>query len=272
MSTYLQSPPSEVNSSSPIPLPSGSETSLDGITPNNSTHPRCYSGGVLFKQANSNGYAAGVQLPCKSWNCPICGPKKGKQVWKRLSQSEASFSRMVTLPFAIGETHNRTWEEAIADSGKTLNSFLTSLRRIYSHFKYFWVREIGEKSNMVHFHMLVDRYIPQRLLSKLWARAGGGTIVDIRRGKKSYVFKYMVKYSPLPQRVQNCLKGKRRWSASRFLLIPPPKSDGRYSGWTWVSRGAVERLVSSTFMEYLGDQEGLMSFKCPMLGQKGCFT
>jgi len=265
MNTNLQSLPSEVNSSQ-------SETSLDRLIPNNSTEKHCLCGGLLIKQANTHGYAAAVQLPCKSWNCPICGPKKGKQVWKRLSQSEVQLNRMVTLPFAIGENHNRTWQEAIEESGKTLNSFLTSLRRVYSRIRYFWVREIGGKSNMVHFHMLVDRYIPQSLLSALWARAGGGTIVDIRKGQKAYVFKYMVKYSPLSQEVQNCLKGKRRWSASRFLLTPPPKSNGQYSGWTWVSRGHVVRLVASTFMEYVGDQEGLMSFKCPMLKQEGCFT
>lgn len=258
---------SGVNSDAPL-----SETSLDSLTPNNSTEPFCCKGGVLFKQANSHGYAAAVQLPCKSWNCPICGPKKGKQVWKRLQDSAVTLDRMITLPFAIGTSHGRTWEEAIAESGRTLNSFLTSLRRACSGISYFWVREIGKKSNMVHFHMLVDRFIPQKLLSRLWAKAGGGSVIDIRKGNKSYLFKYMVKFSPLPQEVQNCLKGKRRYSCSRGLLVPAPRSTGRYSGWTWVSPQQLIRLVESSFVHYLGESDGLLSFKCPMLKEKECFT
>lgn len=269
MQTVTLSPP-EVNSHSEITaqvsLPdSQSETSLDCLTQNNSTEKHCQCGGLLIKQANSHGYVAAVQLPCKSWNCPICGPKKGKQVWKRLADSPVSLERMITLPFAIGTQHGRTWQEAIAESGVVLNSFLTSLRRAYSHISYFWVREIGTKSNMVHFHMVVDRYIPQKLLSHWWERAGGGKITDIRKGDKNYLFKYLVKYYPLPQVVQNCLKGKRKYSSSRNLLAPTPGPSCRYSGWTWVPRGRLIALEASSFLRYLGESDHLLSFKCPML-------
>lgn len=252
--------------------PSPSETSLDSLTENNSTSPFCNQGGLLFKQANSHGYAAAVQLPCKSWNCPICGPKKGKQVWKRLKDAPVVLDRMITLPFAIGQHHGRTWEEAIAESGKTLNSFLTSMRRACSGLKYFWVREIGKKSKMVHFHVLIDRYVPQSVISRLWERAGGGSVVDIRKGKPDYLFKYMVKFEPMPQEVQNCLKGKRRWSCSRHLLLPLVRAFGRFSGWTWVAKGRIVAMESCGFMTYLGEADALLSFRCPMLAAKECFT
>jgi len=265
MRTYLQHPAPKSN-------PSPSETSLDRLTPNNSTEKFCNKGGVLFKRANSRGYAAAVQLPCKSWNCPTCGPKKGKQVWKRLEQSEVKLDRMITLPFAIGSQHQRTWEEAISQSGSVLNSFLTSLRRVFSHINYFWVREIGAKSNMVHFHLLVDRYMPQKLLSRLWAKAGGGSVIDVRKGAPAYLFKYLVKFCPQSLEVQKSLKGKRRYSCSRGALCPAIRSSGRYSGWTWVSRGLLVDMNAAGFLLYLGEQNGLMSFKCPMLKQKECFT
>jgi hypothetical protein len=160
-----------------------------------------------------------IPVYCGRWDCPNCARQKGKKAWMRIKNSPAGeFQRLLTLPFYVGST--RTWQEAIGTSGRTLNAFFVSLRRIFPGFRYVWVREVGKKNNMVHFHVLVDRFLPKTLLSRLWARAGGGYIVDVGqiRTSPSYVSKYLVKSSEYPMEVQIALSGKRRYSASRGLL------------------------------------------------------
>lgn len=156
---------------------------------------------------------------CGRWDCAYCCRQKGRKIWKKIKSSPAgSFSRLLTLPFYVGP--GRTWEEAIATSGSVLNRFFTSLRRVIPLLRYVWVREVGRKSLMVHFHVLVDRYLPKSLLSRLWMRAGGGYIVDIGmiRSSASYVCKYLAKFPGYPASVNQALSGKRRYSYSRGLL------------------------------------------------------
>lgn len=161
-------------------------------------------------------------VKCGKWECRTCGPRKGRRVCARLQKSEEvkRLNRLLTLPFRISTQRN--WEQAIAESGAVLNRFFVSLKRVFRGIRYFWVREVGKKSHMVHFHVLVDRYLPKSLLSRLWASAGGGSIVDITllRHSPSYVWKYLAKFQDLPQEVWRALRGKRRYSCARSLLAP----------------------------------------------------
>jgi hypothetical protein len=179
---------------------------------------------------------------CGRWDCAYCCRQKGKKAWVKIKNSEArDFHRLLTLPFRIGI--GRSWEQAIADSGSTLNRFFTSLRRKFRGIKYVWVREVGSVSNMVHFHILVDRYLPKPLLSRMWDQAGGGYIVDIGmiQTSASYVCKYLAKLAFLPREVLTALTGKRRYSSSRGMLYTIPRSS-LWSGATfqtvspWLSR------------------------------------
>jgi hypothetical protein len=140
---------------------------------------------------------------------------------------------MMTLPFRIGES--RTWEEAIAESGSILNGFFTSLKRVYPGLRYYWVREIGRKSNMVHFHVQIDRYIPRPIISAIWERVGGGFVADIRIKGMGYSLKYLAKYAEYPAEVNAALRGKRRWSCSRKLLLPVVRMPSE-PGWVFVCK------------------------------------
>jgi len=163
-----------------------------------------------------------IRLACKKWTCPKCTRKKGAELCKRIKASgnQEKLNRLITLPFALSS--ERGWREALSESGCVLNRFLTSLRGIYPGLLYLWTREIGSKSNMVHFHMLVNRYIPKQLLSTMWERAGGGRVVDIGivRAGISYALKYLMKVPNYPREVQDALFMKRRYSTSRRLLAP----------------------------------------------------
>jgi len=172
-------------------------------------------------------YKDGKALPvnCGRWDCQNCARQKGKAAWIKIMKSKASgFQRLLTLPFYVG--NSRSWMEAIDISGKALNHFFTLIRRKFGKLDYVWVREVGRKSNMVHFHILIGRYLPKKALLPLWKRAGGGSVVDIGfiRTSASYVSKYLVKFPHYSESVSMALAGKRRYSSSRGLLYKPMRS------------------------------------------------
>ena len=74
---------------------------------------------------------------------------------------------------------------------------LAVARRFGPRMRFIRVLEMREDGSHVHLHALVDRYLPQRWVSRQWAALGGGKIVDIRmvapRRVAAYVAKYLAK-------------------------------------------------------------------------------
>lgn len=220
--TLRPDPPSPCNTESYTPTDSVSSgggrpqdfpTRLDSI---GTSQQKCCGGWLYNRDCKVI-----VRLSCKRWDCPACVKRKGKKICRRIHQSgcQERLNRLITLPFALGE---RTWREAIMQSGAVLNRFLVGLKRCVPRFRYFWVREIGKKSSMVHFHCLIDRFIPKKLLQRLWLAAGGGYIVDVSlvRTSSRYVFKYLTKCADYAPAVQRALSRKRRYSCSKGVLAP----------------------------------------------------
>lgn len=223
---------------------SGIPTGLDSIgTSQPEPHSKC-CGGWLRQGPRI------LRLACKKWTCERCTRIKAKRIFARCKASPKyeQLNRLLTLPFKIGE--NRTWEQAIQESGPTLNRFLTSLRKLGISFEYFWVREIGKKSNMIHFHCLLNRYLPKKLLSSHWARAGGGYVVDIGIARKgmSYLWKYLLKIPSYPLDVQRALYGKRRYGTSRRLLALPVTGPTEWVGSHYIC-AHVGKMLFRTYLE-----------------------
>jgi hypothetical protein len=93
-----------------------------------------------------------------------------------------------------------------------------------------WIREPHEDGTL-HVHALLDRYVPQSVLSETWVASGGGRIADIRFVDPHRVINYLVKYlakspRPLPD-------GVRRYGATGGVKLAGVYPGGG-SGW-WVT-------------------------------------
>ena len=187
-----------------------------------------------------------IRLRCKRWDCPTCCRKKGAKICRRFKESglDTVLTRLLTLPFAL--SGDRDWETAMRESGVILNRFLTRLRSTFPRLRYFWTREVGKKSNMVHFHVLVDRYLPKPFLIAAWRAAGGGSVVDIGvvRSSAKYAFKYLTKVADYPPEVQRSLYKKRRYSSS-YKLLAPCVVDKLIGDWVYLSDAQGCNMISS---------------------------
>lgn len=73
------------------------------------------------------------------------------------------------------------------------NTFLKRLRRKYPTLKFARIVEIT-RNGRPHFHVLVDRYIPQRYVSWAFADCGGGKVADCRYVDPGRSARYITKY------------------------------------------------------------------------------
>lgn len=115
------------------------------------------------------------------------------------------------------------------------------------------------KSGRPHLHVLVDRYLPQRWISKSWEALGGGRIVHIERvadpGRVGlYLSKYLTKSAIL-----SAPWGTRRYTTSRDIRLFEKRES---SGW-WVTNHSLEWLhgrAGSDLLEEEFDFEGSITF------------
>jgi len=137
----------------------------------------------------------------------------------------------LTLPGDYKGNHDKS----IAVINKIWSKFSIYLKRKYKgRINYKKIIEI-HKRGIAHPHVLIDRFILQRLLSSAWSALGGGKIVDIRyvdlHSISSYVSKYITK-----EMTSTAFRNYRRYGTSPGIRIieKPAFSEGnwKFSKWT----------------------------------------
>lgn len=136
-----------------------------------------------------------LAITCKSWKCPSCAARKLLKYYHRLKRR--NWHTMVTL----------TFKENLQDpkkASKVWNRFRTRLMQLY-RFDYARILEFQARG-AIHYHVLIDRYIPHKSVTLLgahslpgiqdiWTQAGGGFAYStrIQRSANSYAVKYLTK-------------------------------------------------------------------------------
>lgn len=181
-----------------------------------------------------------VPARCKSYSCPICGKHKVLTLLERLQQIDLSKYRFFTLTLRSEGILTDT-EKNIKRISNCFNNLNKKLRKKpeYKKLEYFRVIEVG-KGGMVHIHGIWNKYIPVKLLSKLWLTVTKDSYrVDVRRIKSTndvfnYIYKYLTKNQNVKESKTENLNleqfesftfenteqlfyenGKRRWCSSR---------------------------------------------------------
>jgi hypothetical protein len=180
---------------------------------------------------------AEAEYRCGSWECYTCGYRMRMNLVEeieRVCEERPQMRRLLTLTLDPAKAPDSS-EEKHHYLTQRWNALRTELSDRYGDVSYIWVREEGEEDHP-HLHIIVDRYIPQEWLSAVWARLGGGEVVDIRymdRVEKTahYVGKYLTKdaLSGLPD-------GIRRYGSSQDIALDVrgDSGDSEPSDWSLV--------------------------------------
>lgn len=172
---------------------------------------------TTYRETDSTVFVKVHPILCHSYYCAHCSKIRKAQLYTALSRwSRKRHLRFMTLTYS----HDESPIEIINRFSKDWNKFITYIRRAGHSFNYFKVIEFT-RSGYVHFHVLVDRSIPQHLISSIWHDITSHSyIVDIRsrmsnRRAINYSLKYFIKSFEGSADLFIAL-GIRRYSFSKF--------------------------------------------------------
>lgn len=182
-----------------------------------------------------------VPIFCNSYFCTECAEKKRKAIIERFEKFRRSDSwRFLTLTLRNSGTNTA---ENLKNFSRYFNNFMTTIRKKNPGIKYLSVIEIGKSGN-VHAHILINRYLQQKEVSRLWQKASGSYIVHIEKvynaqSCKRYISKYISKFQQFEE------------TNDLFYLMQVKRV-------SWSQN--FEKIIKSSFLEMLADHK-LMSLE-----------
>lgn len=135
------------------------------------------------------------------------------------------------------------------------NRLKASLRKYGYKFAYCWFKEFTQRGRR-HMHVLLDRFIPRKLIKRLWIKATEYTsfLVKINqrpiRSAAGYCSKYVTKDI---QHEARYLYKERRYTFSRDFNLPhePPTGEWAYEhdGGKFQAKDPADKISSSRIHE-----------------------
>lgn len=233
--------------------------------------PRCPNSpglfqGTQFDFARDAFIGHSFNLPCKSWDCPYCNPRRLLHTRSRVYNGDMSqyveefvlkypekrlyVQKMLTLTYPglspiDYPKYNRTEytpAEAYDQMSSKWNNLLAALRRKYGKFYYFKIVE-RQRDGYPHFHILMvgEAIIPKDILSyirSLWCAKYRMGFADLGATSKFKNYKHAIRYTTkylmktdvkkIPGRF-NIKKGARLFSASRGAIEKMARNQKKYN-------------------------------------------
>jgi hypothetical protein len=191
--------------------------SLDSIE--NNRNKFCGSWTIRGKvEVQSSSVIRFARLGCKKWSCERCGPKRATQLRKAITKkaTELGLNRFLTLTL---DHNDCSPEQSVMYLRLCWNKFRTYLKRRYGEAVTYIAILEPQASGHAHLHILVDRYIDQRWISRTWQTLGGGHRVDIRVVDVHRISRYLSKYLTKELLRSAYFTKYRRYTTSRDIHL-----------------------------------------------------
>jgi hypothetical protein len=174
---------------------------------------------------------------------------------ERVTEERPEMRRLLTL--TVGSQGPRRVEDQHRYITECWESLCKRLRRRYPDLSYIAIRHEGDERGRAHLHLLVDRYLPQSMLSGHAQAVGLGEVVDIRRVNARNAVHYVSAYLGRGALAQ-LPKGLHRYSSSGDLDLDPwnPGDTEADSGGQWVTEAwdpVVEQWLSAVQGDWVAD-------------------
>lgn len=160
------------------------------------------------------------RLNCNTWNCSYCAPRRARTARVAIRRVAEALELRYFLTLTLDPSKVTNEKLQIPYLRKCFNKFREYLRRRYGVApKFICVVELTQRG-VPHLHILLDRFVPQRWISTVWSKLGGGRIVFIKQVKVQNVAKYLSKYLT-KELLLSAPKGVRRITTARGIKLFP---------------------------------------------------
>jgi len=160
-----------------------------------------------------------IPAPCNSWTCPTCGPHKKNKLMDVVRIASDQIKQDKTLPAQrkiwrfLTLTQRDTDPTPIMTAWNRWRAFMAKKKIT---FDFFLVKEFTKKGKR-HLHVLINRYIPSRVVMYAWRLAtdGNSYVTKIARREIKNAAGYMTKYMTKTMEDGLFRRRERRYSCSR---------------------------------------------------------
>ncbi|MGA2754980.1 MAG: hypothetical protein ABSE53_14565 [Terracidiphilus sp.] len=196
------------------------------------------------------------RINCGSWSCSYCGPRKAKTARRAIRARAEELALQYFLTLTLDPSKLKDGENPVRHLRLTFDKLREYLRRHYEETPAFiFVLEFTQRG-IPHAHVLIDRYIEQKWISKTWDRLGGGRIVFINQVTVRHVARYLSKYLT-KELLLSAPKGTRRITSSRSIKLFPKYN----SEISWeLLRESIWQLLAAYWAASFGKQLDLFRF------------
>jgi hypothetical protein len=117
-----------------------------------------------------------IVLSCRTYGCPVCGPKKINRLRYYLRQKISSWNHIRLFTFTMTNRYHNTPEEHYKTLCLVWRYFITYVRRTLAlskrqrNFSYVKCPDL-HKSGYIHFHAFFSEYMPRTVLNEIWEQA-----------------------------------------------------------------------------------------------------
>ena len=205
----------------------------------------------IVGQSLDRSHAIIIPMPCKSWDCPTCGPRKRSMWIARLAAGQPE--REMTLTCPVGKFASP--RHAAIAMKTAFSKLVIRIRKKWGVVHYALVWELTAK-HVPHCHVLMrGAYIAQKWISKQWDLLGIGPIVYINsvKGTKlhaAHACKYLSKSNG---QTAHTLAPLRVIQVSPGYVLPSekPLPPAQYPDYVWVWDKRPAFLVALDFKEHI---------------------
>jgi hypothetical protein len=172
------------------------------------------SGRKIFRRVN-----------CKSWNCSYCGPRRARTARAAIRRVAEDLGLKYFLTLTLDPSKLEDKKYAVPYLRECFNKFRLYLKRRFGVApNYICVLEFTQ-AGIPHLHVLFDRFIDQKWISRTWDSLGGGRIVFIKQVTVRNVARYLSKYFT-KELLLSAPKGTRRITTARSIKLFPKFNSG----------------------------------------------
>ena len=184
------------------------------------------------------------RISCKSWSCPVCGPRRMKHTRRRIFRGKISndvtlngfrnkyCNKFLTLTCPGEDWRNEhTIKEAYEIISNNFTKLIKAMKKKHGHFYYFRVVE-PQQDGYPHYHiLLVGKNIASKQIlnqiEDLWRFRYGMGFVRLNVVTRSLMhgIRYLTKYLTKSADFKVPLRGMRLFTASRGALEPIEKKE-----------------------------------------------
>jgi len=156
------------------------------------------------------------RIHCNQWGCDVCGYRRAERLREEIINEAKKHGLSIGLDLTLGPINKTCPANSFRRLKQAWSKFRHAMNRLPGKkLEFIWVVGVSEMGE-AHLHLLVNKFIEQRLLSEIWRKSGGGPVIHVRKVEEIVP---RADYMSCNCLSHGFLKGSRRFGNSKGIKL-----------------------------------------------------